>query len=282
MKTEIKNLSTTSLSELTRCFNEAFSDYFVKFDATESYLKNRWHLGRVKYDLSFGCFIDGTLRGFIIHGIDWRDGIWTAHNCATGLEPNYRGKGNLSKIYEVALESLKKQNVTQSTLEVISKNVKAIRAYEKNGFKVDPTLLLCFSGQPQINMATPKSISVKKREKPDFQFYETCQDYQPSWEMGQSAISLSQPSLEFYEIKLEDIKIGYLVFSPSTELILQFAIHPSYRNKGYGKLLFQHLLKKYKKIRVNNVPATATASIAFLNKIGMKNVIDQYEMRRKI
>jgi GNAT superfamily N-acetyltransferase len=282
MKTKITNLSDTSLSELTRCFNESFSDYFVKFNATENYLAKRWKIGRVNFDLSFGYFVDDVLRGFIIHGIDMRDGKLTAHNCATGIEPAYRGKGILGEIYQAAIPALLERNINFSTLEVISKNKKAIRAYEKAGFNLRPTLLHCYAGQPTINISQSKNITVKKTKNPDFPFYKLCRDFDPTWEMKESALNIFPDEFEYHEIFLDNIKIGYLIFFPSTSSIQQFAIHKEYRNKGFGKIIFKNLMQEYPTIRVNNVPETAVNTVTFLNNIGMQNHVDQYEMERPL
>lgn len=282
MEIKITNLSKTPITEITRCFNESFSDYFVKFNATENYLAKRWKIGRVNFDLSFGYFIDDVLRGFIIHGIDMRDSKLTAHNCATGIEPAYRGKGILGEIYQTAIPALLNQNINFSTLEVISKNKKAIRAYEKAGFKLRPTLLHCYSGQPDINIVLDKNITIQKTKNPDYSFYENCRDFDPTWEMTESALNIFPDEFEFHEIFLQNIKIGYLIFAPSTSLVQQFAIHNNYRNKGFGKMMFKNLIQSHPNIRVNNVPETSVNTVTFLNNIGMKNHIDQYEMERPL
>lgn len=282
MKSKITNLSDTHISELTRCFNESFSDYFVKFNATENYLAKRWKIGRVNFDLSFGYFVDDILRGFIIHGVDMREGKLTAHNCATGIEPAFRGKGILGKIYQTAIPALRVQNINFSTLEVISKNKKAIRAYEKAGFKIRPTLLHCYSGQPIINITQSENITIQKTKNPDFLFYKTCQDIEPTWEMTESALNIFPNEFNYHEIFLENIKIGYLIFSPSTSLVQQFAIHKDFRNRGFGKMLFKNLTQEHPTIRVNNVPETSVKTVTFLNSIGMTNQIDQYEMERQL
>lgn len=282
MKIEITDLSNTPISELTRCFNESFSDYFIKINATESYLEKRWRAGRVKYELSFGYFIDDILRGFIIHGIDMRDGKLTAHNCATGIEPPFRGHGILGKMYEAAMPFLREKGVNFSTLEVISQNGKAIRAYQKAGFQLRPTLLHCFKGSPQIKIQVPENVLITKTTLPDFLFYESCRDFEPTWEMTESAFSVFLNEFEFSELFLENNKIGYLIFSPSTNSVQQFAIQKEHRNKGYGKIIFQHLTQEYNNIRVNNVPETSINTVNFLKNIGMEIYTDQYEMEREI
>ncbi len=268
--------------EITRCFNEAFSDYFMKFNATEQYLSTRWKIGRVNYEYSFGCFIDGKLRGFIVQGIDMRDGKLTAHNCATGIEPKYRGQGLLGELYDFAIPALKNFGVRFSTLEVISKNKRAIRGYEKTGFTLRPTLLHCFSGNPKIDGDENQDVLIKLTTKPNYKKYASFHDYEPTWEMTEQALFIFPEEFEYREMHLKNELVGYLIFAPKTNLVQQFAIHPEFRNMGFGKALFKNLINEYKSIRVVNVPETATSTVLFLNNIGLKNTIDQYEMEREI
>ncbi|HFA51193.1 MAG TPA: GNAT family N-acetyltransferase [Bacteroidetes bacterium] len=278
MKIKTTPLSDTPLSEITRCFNEAFSDYFVKFNATEEYLRTRWKGARVDYNLSFGYFVDGHMRGFIMHGIDFHEGRLTAFNCATGIEPPYRGKGILGEIYKTAIAALKKHGVQSSLLEVISINKKAIRAYEKTGFKIRNGLLHCFKNQPKINIETNKEIKFYKTKNPDYKKYKPFRDYAPTWEMTSKAFAVFPGEFDFWEMKLKDELIGYLIIAPKTGLVQQFAINKKYRKKGFGKMLFQNTVNNYENIRVNNVPESAEATVGFLKSTGMENHIDQYEM----
>src|SRR5687768_6451246 len=119
---EIKSLENTPLAEIAACFNLAFSDYFVKFAATEEYLKNRWRANSVDYSLSFGAFENGKLVAFIIHGIDKLNGKKTAYNAGTGVIPEFRGQKLVAQLYDFALSRLKAAGILQSTLEVITQN----------------------------------------------------------------------------------------------------------------------------------------------------------------
>lgn len=282
LQTKITNLKDTPLSEITRCFNEAFSDYFVQFSVNEHYLKQRWITGRVRYDLSFGYFVDGILRGFIINGIDQRDGVLNAHNCATGIEPAYRGQGILGEIYAIAIDQLKKEGVSFSTLEVISINKKAIRAYEKAGFRLRAPLLHCYKGIGKLKKEAPDNVSIQQVLNPDFPFYTSCFDTNPSWEMSEAAILATNADFEFWEIQRQEKKLGYLIYSPNADLILQFGVHPSERRKGYAQMLFSRFCQAHNPIRVNNVPATSVNTVQFLEGLGLANNIDQYEMERRL
>lgn len=274
---KITSLENIPLSEITRCFNEAFSDYFVKFNATEEYLRTRWTVARVNYALSFGAFENEKLIGFIMHGIGEKNGKKTAHNSATGIEPPYRGKKVLGKIYSAAIDTLKKNGIEQSTLEVISINEKAIKAYKKVGFNLNSELLHCFRGSPKTLQANT-NIEIKKVERPDWLSYKTMRDYSPTWEMTEEALSVFPSEFEYREIYFKNQKAGYLIHSPKTGLVQQYAIHPKFRRNKLGTYLFSDLTKNMPQVRVNNVPKKDKASTAFLKKMGMENHIDQYEM----
>jgi hypothetical protein len=88
-------------------FNDAFSDYIIKFTATEEYLKTRWEAAGVNFDLSFGAFKNNKLNGFIIHGIDKQNGINTAFNVATGVISEHRGKRIVKEIMMTQYEMKK-------------------------------------------------------------------------------------------------------------------------------------------------------------------------------
>ena len=279
MTYQIKSLENTPLSEITRCFNEAFSDYFVKFNATEDYLRIRWEVARVNYNLSFGAFDGEKMIGFIMHGIGERDGKMTAHNSATGIEPPYRGKGLLGKIYEHAIDGLKKHGIEQSTLEVISINEKAIRAYQKVGFTLRPELLKCYKGTlQQCNFIIPKNIEIKKTENPDWKKYKSIHTEMLTWEMTPEALAVTPSEFEYREIWKDGNFAGHLVHSPKTGLIKQYSIKPELRRQGLGTFLFYDLKKDTPHVRVNNVPQSDQATISFLENLGFENTIDQYEM----
>ena len=58
---EIRNLAGIDFNRILECFNSSFSDYFVPFEASYDYLKNRWIGADVDYNMSFGAFIEEKL-----------------------------------------------------------------------------------------------------------------------------------------------------------------------------------------------------------------------------
>jgi len=145
----VNNLSKISVNELIDCFLKAFEGYYVKMPSDKNYYKERWKAASVDLNFSYGMFDKGKLVGFIIHAIDKRFGKLIAFNTGTGVLPEYRRKGIVHSIYDYALRDLWMNGVKSSTLEVIRKNKKAIRCYEKVGFSISKKYK-CYSGTIKI------------------------------------------------------------------------------------------------------------------------------------
>ena len=74
---EVRNLAEIAFEDLVICFLKAFKNYFVEMPTDLDYYRNRFTAARVRYDLSYGMFHEGELVGFIVHGIDRRNGLST-------------------------------------------------------------------------------------------------------------------------------------------------------------------------------------------------------------
>lgn len=281
----IKNLTFTSLSDITTCFNESFADYIIKFNATEDYLRNRWNGAGVDFELSFGVFIDKKLAGFVIHGIDEWNGLKTAFNVGTGVIPKYRGKRIVKKTYDTILPILEDHGIEQCRLEVIQKNLKAINAYKSVGFKEDRELIsFTYNIKQQENETElDKQIQLKIRDdiiNVDWNLLKSFWDFDPSWENSISSLMRNAESWQFLGMSKDDQIIGYAIFNPKTGYIAQFATSKYEREKGYTKMLFQKLRFLSDQLVVINVDKRASKTLNFLNIFGFKEFISQYEMEK--
>lgn len=269
------------MDTITDCFNLSFSDYIVQFNATTTYLKNRWKGARVDYKLSYGLFDEDKMVGFIVNGVDYLNGILTAHNNGTGVIPSHRGNRFVDKIYEKGIPEMKEKGVQQCTLEVIKSNVKAIRVYERVGFKITRSLP-CFSGQLKIKNPNCAGVEIVEVLRPNWTLYSSFWDVKPSWEHLPPAINATRRDYNILELVKQDNTIGYVIINPETSFIPQFGIHPGERGKGYGQHLFYHIAQQHPSIKINNVDDASQASIQFLKKIGLDNPISQFEMKMKL
>ncbi|UCE12540.1 MAG: GNAT family N-acetyltransferase [Candidatus Heimdallarchaeota archaeon] len=283
----IQNLNSTSLSDITKCFNESFEDYIIQFTATEDYLRNRWKGAGVDFGLSFGAFIDRKLVGFVIHGIDEWHGLKTAFNVGTGVIPKHRGKRIVKKFYETTIPILKDHGIEQCRLEVIQENLKAINAYKSVGFQEDRELI-SFSynlDHKKDETALDKHIQLKIRDNIsniDWNLLKTFWDFDPSWENSNSSLMRNAESWEFLEMSNDNQMIGYAIFNPKTGYIAQFGTSKEEREKGYIKVLFQKLRSLSNQLVVINVDKRAIQILNFLKTFGFKEFVKQYEMEKSL
>ncbi|HIP92372.1 MAG TPA: GNAT family N-acetyltransferase, partial [Thermotoga sp.] len=132
----IKRLNEVSLLDFVKLVNEIFKDYKLpvnwdvytfKLDAKENSLS---------FEDSFVFYEDGYPTGFIVVGIRKN----RARIDAMGVIREKRGTGLASRILEHAVENLKWKAVNTVILEVIEEDERAVRFYQKNGFKVQRKL----------------------------------------------------------------------------------------------------------------------------------------------
>lgn len=272
---EIKNLQHIPLPSIVDCLLESFADYFVKMPEDVQYWENRFLGARVNFELSFGMFDDGKLIGFIINGIDYTGEDLTAFNTGTGVIPAYRGDKIVDSIYDFAIPVLKKNGVKKCMLEVIQKNEKAIRVYERIGFSSHRSLK-CFKGSLKTGVT---DVGVKKanfehiidKQTIDQQFY--------SWDNNNEAILSSGNLYHTFEVFFRDSCIGYFVINPKIGYLPQFELYDT--ESEYQLQLFEGIRQVAEEVRINNVDASRIHLCDALLQAGLENHIDQFEMEMK-
>ena len=278
---EITTLENVPMSEITKAFNEGFSDYFVKFDATEDYLTNRWRGGRVNLALSAGGWFDGNLVGILISGIDTWEGKLTAYNAATCVAPKARGNHFTSQAYDFLIPKFKEIGVEQMTLEVIQHNEKAIPVYERIGFKIERGLN-CFSGEPSIRETKDiEGVRFEVSNQIDLEKAILFHDYEPAWESTFLALLMNWEQYEVYKLieSESDELLGYAILNFQTGQIFSFGIHSEHRRKGLGTYLFSKINEEHQKLKLNNVDDRDSGTLDFLKSVQLPYVINQYEMK---
>lgn len=108
---EIITLENSRIDSIVDIFNQSFSDYLVRLQLNLEQLEFKIFAENVKLDLSVGVFLSGKLIGFMLHALKDVDGKLVAYNAATGVVPNYRGKGLVGKMYDFLLPKLKMLDV---------------------------------------------------------------------------------------------------------------------------------------------------------------------------
>jgi len=275
----VKNLVSTSLKEITDCFNLSFSDYIIKFEVTEDYLRERWHGAGVDMKYSVGVFDGDLLVGIIIHGIDEYHGKKSAFNVATGVIPSHRRQRLVQKMYDEILPKLKKEGINYCGLEVITSNEKAIKAYRNAGLSILRTLH-CFNNKDaaknkEVNIS---GLQLKEAQHPNWVAYNSFLDFHPSWENCSFDLDRMSKHYQYQELYFQEELVGFAAIRPKTGYIAQFGIASAHRRKGFGQFLFYQLSLISPVLKINNVDGNFPTIKLFLEKVGFNNVIDQYEM----
>lgn len=268
---QIKNLSNTDLEEIVFAILISFEGYFVSMPSDNEYWAKRYKSARVDYSLSFGMFDGENLIGFIIHGIDEREGILTAFNTGTGVAPSYRGQAIVDQLYKYAFPILKERGIQKCALEVVQENARAIRVYERIGFNRTKDYR-CFKGKlaSSTYKTSLQKILLSDINNPQHHFY--------SWDNCKAAM-LATPTntYEQYEVFKEQKAIGFFIINPQSGYLPQFEIHDS-ANPSHWQDLFDGIAQINRSLKIINVDARRTKLLEQLDQLALENNINQYEM----
>ena len=271
----VKNLSSIPFEKIIECFLLAFENYFVPMPKDHNYYQKRWKAAKVDFNFSYGMFDEEKLVGFIIHAIDKRNGTLTAFNTGTGVIPKYRDKRIVKSIYQYALNDFELNNIKQSTLEVITKNERAVRLYKSIGFEICKTYK-CFRDTIKTNDSSIyelKEIDLKNvnwKQLPNQSFY--------SWDNQKE--SILKGNYTFFQIINNNEPESFFIINSEQNYVAQFDLLNN-SNIGWERL-FSGIKQISKTIKINNVDTRLSAKIFALNNVGLENIIDQFEMSLKI
>lgn len=270
---EIKSLQHTPIQEIVSTLNLAFSDYFVPINFTLDYVNERWAASGVDYSLSFGVFDNDKLVGFLIHAINKYGETKVAYNASTGIIPTHRRKGLLTKLYEKAIVKLKENGIQKSTLECITKNERAILAYQKVGFKIDRQYHLY--KLDWIQKTIPTTFRIETNESFEFADFEHLQNYFPSIENQDHCLTKYKNNLVSISVFDKEERVAYLLFHKTSKRIHRLGVKENNWN-AFGEILFSELPTG--NYNIINIDSRNENMHAFFKKINFDNYIDQYDM----
>lgn len=277
---QIRTLTIEYREALLGAINTAFADYIVPYQLNKEQLMAKIASENIQMEKSVGIFAEGNLIAFMMHGVREQNGNKVIYNAGTGVLPEYRGQGLVSKMYDYILPYLKECQVKKIVLEVIETNQSAIRAYEKNGFSIKRKLL-CFAGRIQTNVDS-NIASIQIIDNLSFDVFESFWDVRPSWQSDSPSMDILKPEALGAFVKNE--LIGYLFFNLANRRLYQIAISPAYRRKGVGTQLLASIQQQIteEKVQLNNVDEGAKNLILFLKRRGLTTVINQLEMVKEL
>ncbi|MCK8481053.1 GNAT family N-acetyltransferase [Psychroserpens algicola] len=266
----VRHLGHTDFNRIMSCFLSAFENYFVPMPTDYNYYKKRWEAAKVNFNWSYGMFDGDTLAGFIIHAIDERHGEHIAFNTGTGVIPEYRGQKIVKSIYEYAITDLIRHGITKSVLEVITKNEKAIKAYQGVGFNISKTFK-CFTGNLSIDEA---QITVKKVPFFDIDWNHIPNQDTYSWDFHSRC--LEHGNSDYYYVYHEDKIESFFAINVENGTINQLEVLIN-QNENW-KRLFQAVQSITKQVRIINVDHRLEEKLRAIEDVGLLNTVNQYEM----
>ncbi|MCB2220984.1 MAG: GNAT family N-acetyltransferase [Bacteroidetes bacterium] len=282
---EIRNLNGVSFETIYQTFLEAFKDYAVNVNYMDAVkLQNRAIKNGYDPACSAGAFENERLVGFTLVGIDRQYIQPSAFDIMTGIIGEQRGRGLAGKMFKQIRSALIKIGIKQFYLEVLQENMAAVKAYQKEGFRIERDFN-CYSLKtsdfnPAYKLKIPLQLKVvAKKQVTDF---ETFADWQPSWENSFTSIQRIPDALTIIAATYSIKKVGIIIYYPALKWIMNLLVDPIYRNMGVGSALIEKLLQSIGddtiEIRYLNIPADDYALNEFLSESGFHLFTKQYEM----
>lgn len=279
---EIRSLEHVDFDTLFRGFENAFSDYEIRFDKEEV----RSMLTRRGYDsrLSFAAFVNGDIVAFTLNGIGKFNGVSTAYDTGTGTVKDFRGQGLAGEIFSHSLPFLREAGVRQYLLEVLQNNHKAINVYRKIGFKTTREFDCFRQNIAQIRrldaIRQDTSIRIEAISVDEVRGAQQFCDFTPSWQNSLESIKRGESGLNCIGAFHSDRLVGYCVMDRTTEDLTQIAIDHEFRRKGIASILLHKtsMMMKTDFIKVLNIPADEISLHCFLKERNIPMINSQLEM----
>ena len=271
----VRKLNKISFDELLDCFLLAFENYYVQMPTNRTYYKQRWKAAKVDFSLSYGMFDNEKLIGFIIHAIDKRYKVKTAFNTGTGVIPAYRGKRIVKSIYDYAVNDLRHNGIEKSTLEVITKNEKAIRAYESIGFEICKEYM-CYAGT--INTNGDAQLELKEMPIKNFDWDKLPNQQFYSWDFQKETII--EGNYVLYQVMNNNKPESYFIINIENKYLAQFDILND--DKKAWRRLFKGIKQVTDEVKIINVDKRLSDKLDNIRLLELQNTINQYEMELKI
>lgn len=272
--------SESNKDDIYKAFQVGFSDYIIKFDLPKDVFMNHffgYEGNRLEY--SFVAFDDEDPIGLVLGGIKVYEGVKTLRCGALCVRPEHRGSGVSHRLFELHKSIALENNCKQMFLEVISGNDRAIRFYEKKGYKKIYDLGYYSHINPtEIDTFLPEDMYVERIDMDCLKrFGRRSKGVHINWQNDFDYISNIDTQVNFGVFKGGKM-IGALSINPLGRISYLW-ISPMYRNKGFARGLLAHAVKELspKKLTIS-FPNNALLN-GFLKCLNFqKDSLSQFEM----
>lgn len=278
---EIKNLEGIPLKLIYDTFILAFSDYEVQIDMPFERFKSTIFAKNYISEYSIGCFDNNQLVSFVLIGFRKKGLSKNIYDVATGVIPEYQGKGLGSRMIQEVICVAKTDNIDYFSLEVLKNNKSAIALYRKFGFKIIRELL-CYEMKKNkkfkhfnyiINNDYHNLIPLNEEKYLSFK---------PTWQNSFTTCKNSLKRHSFINVCEKNIFIGYGIINKQYGGVLQLGINPKYRNLQIEDYIIGLMAKETSSEMLKFINIEKNSYLSHeLERIGFSNTFNQFEMRVK-
>ncbi|MEM6264732.1 MAG: GNAT family N-acetyltransferase [Bacteroidota bacterium] len=275
----IVRLNQCTLDEIRICFNQAFSDYLIgPINLSQSIL--RWKIQRDGVDLSrsFGAkSAKGRLVGLLLTGVGEWQGASTFYNAGMGIIPDHRRNGLARKLYHALFEAYPD---TTLLLECIAANQLAYAFYRSLGFE-ETRSLQCYKS-PARSAAYSLPYKFVQIDAPTQAQLNPLASWNPSWQNSYASARRLEKNCRWIAALERENLIGCAAFDPDYGYVLQMAVHPDHRRKGFGRAMTKYMGARSSSLRLDmvNVDASHAPTDFALRSFGFVPTVRQVEMIR--
>ncbi len=278
---EYKTLENTDYDIIFKCWIEAFSDYQVKIDMPFWKFESMNIRRGINLNLSIGAFSENKLVGFILNGKRlWKKKI-TVYDLGTAVIPDFRKQGITTAMFSRLKIIQKEKKIGKYLLEVLKPNEPAVKLYKKEGFEICRSFLCFKASISDLHLKeTDLQTEVLEISKELLDKFSVFHDFSPSWQNSNDSIIADSKNMKLLGFRKKDQIVGYGIIKIKTGDIPQLAVKKEFRRNGIGSIILKELIKhcESSKIAFINIEDGFNETKCFIEKSGIKYVIDQYEM----
>lgn len=272
-----KSLNDISYSEIAKCINLAFSDYYLPIQFNDKQLQTHFEMSGVNRELSYGAFAGNQMVGFIFNSLNIYNEQKAVFDVGTGVVPEHRGNKVFTNLFKFTEQELQKRQIEKYYLEVLQLNDRAIYSYKKQGFTVtrEFSVLNVSDYNKEIVNTEVRYISFN-----DFDLNKVshCNYVKPSYEHSTNVLKIN-PNLYSIACIQDKNKINaFCIFSKEDGHIVQLG----YTNTNQLKLIIEQLLSKFSNITIKNIDVIYTEVLELLHSLKFHEVCRQFEMVKTI
>lgn len=180
-----------------------------------------------------------------------------------------------------SLAFLRGRDVQRYVLEVLQSNRAAFDLYASSGFEMTREFQ-CWSLEAPWQSAGSESIEIRP-EAIDLSAWESGFEWTPSWQNSTASIGRSRGERLELVARSGKTAAGFIIVFTANGDVPQFFVCPEFRRRGIGRALFGEAGRlSANSLRLINVDDADRETSAFLDGIGAKRTVRQFEMEKKI